>query len=543
MASFELPQRASDQDRDERRAQIEYRRDDYVWVSDTGLPPHALQLAPSELLDRKRKRSLFPRVAHAYLNRWAATVLTAGRRWSSLDDFRRLFPLAERPALLDRWDDDSEFGRQRLAGVSPLAVAVCETLPDNFRVTDRDVAGLLPNGATLQAEAAERRLFLCNYFRFERAQCVPGRFLHAPIALFHRGTDHQLRPIAIQLGQDPSRHPVATPNHGKWPWLYAKLVVQTADHHQQQVLDHMLTCHYCMEPFWVAANRELAPSHPVRELLAPHFRFTMFFGDVARRLVAGYDGTFSWVKATGLGGSVNLMREAYRDWRFDEKGFFPNLRGRGVDSVDVLPDYPYRDDGKLLHDSIDRYVADMLGHFYKESSDVEEDYELQAWIAAVANPNVRGIKCMPGDGRLETVEQLHSICVDLIFRATAHHSAVSDAQPEELCTVPNTPFAHYRDYPSDLSEVDDEYVMEVLPPREQAITQAFMVHVATSPPVYHLASPDTGYWSGHPAARARREDFAAEMKGISGVIAERNRQRIVPYRSLDPAVVGESISN
>ncbi len=543
MPAFELPQRASASQLELRHQALARARDDYQWAADTGLPPHALQLPPEERLDGRRKKSFLPRVAHAFANRFAAQATSRLLKWDSVETFGGLFPLAPRPKMLGAWQQDSEFARQRVAGINPIVIARCDALPDNFRIAEGRLARLLPEGASLAGEIGARRVFVCDYVAFDNAACVPGRYLAAPIVLFHKPVGAALRPIAIQLGQNPSVHPVVTPNDGKWAWLFAKTAAQSAHHHHQQMLAHLLPCHYFMEPFWVAANRQLAPSHPVRELLAPHFRYTMYFDEGARDVVCSAEGSFPRLKATGLGGSMAIMRQAARTWRFSEQGFSADLARRGVASAEVLPDYPYRDDGLLLHASIDRYVADMLALFYTSPQDLLDDAELQAWVAELVDPKYGGIKGLPGGGRITSLDQLRAICTDLIFRASAYHAAISDEQADEMTCVPNLPFALYRPLPKDINTVDEAFVMAALPGRDQAIHQVFIVHVATSEPVHYLGTPNPNYWRDHPAARARRAAFATEMQGISRQIDVRNRTRPNPYRSLDPMRVSESIAN
>ena len=47
------------------------------------------------------------------------------------------------------------------------------------------------------------------------------------------------------------------------------------------------------------------------------------------------------------------------------EGTFPkNLEERGVMEKDVLPVYPYRDDGLLLYNAIKTYVTKIINHFY-----------------------------------------------------------------------------------------------------------------------------------------------------------------------------------
>ena len=47
------------------------------------------------------------------------------------------------------------------------------------------------------------------------------------------------------------------------------------------------------------------------------------------------------------------------------EGTFPkNLEERGVMDKNVLPTYPYRDDGLLLYNAIKTYVTKIINYFY-----------------------------------------------------------------------------------------------------------------------------------------------------------------------------------
>jgi len=58
---------------------------------------------------------------------------------------------------------------------------------------------------------------------------------------------------------------------------------------------------------------------------------------------------------------------------------------RGVDNVDQLPDYPYRDDALLIWEAIHQWVADYLALYYDGGNAgdnaVLRDGELQSWLA------------------------------------------------------------------------------------------------------------------------------------------------------------------
>ena len=66
-------------------------------------------------------------------------------------------------AFWDNWQDDREFARQQINGCRPRGVQkVDKKLPEGFHVTDKDIAGLLPNGKTIESEIKNGRIFIVD---------------------------------------------------------------------------------------------------------------------------------------------------------------------------------------------------------------------------------------------------------------------------------------------------------------------------------------------------------------------------------------------
>lgn len=59
----------------------------------------------------------------------AAKLLTGD--FESLDDFETIYSLngLERPDGITRWRDDVQFGNQRLQGVNPRMIELCQEIP------------------------------------------------------------------------------------------------------------------------------------------------------------------------------------------------------------------------------------------------------------------------------------------------------------------------------------------------------------------------------------------------------------------------------
>lgn len=83
-----------------------------------------------------------------------------------------------------------------------------------------------------------------------------------------------------------------------------------------------------VEPYIIAANRQLSAIHPIYKLLRPHFRYTMKINALARENLINADGiietSFSPAKY-----SMELSSVAYdKEWRFDLQSLPADLISR-----------------------------------------------------------------------------------------------------------------------------------------------------------------------------------------------------------------------
>ena len=61
----------------------------------------------------------------------------------------------------------------------------------------------------------------------------------------------------------------------------------------------------------------------------------------------------------------NIIRTKYADWKITEQGnLVKDLALRGVDDVEALPGYHYRDDALLLWHAMDKYISSVVNKVY-----------------------------------------------------------------------------------------------------------------------------------------------------------------------------------
>ena len=143
-----------------------------------------------------------------------------------------------------------------------------------------------------------------------------------------------------------------------------------------------------IEPFAIATARQLAKTHPLSVLLKPHFRFTLAINKASKYLLVNKGGFVDRLFAGTLSGTLSVARNS-RPPNFYDLAVPTELKSRGVDDLDVLPQYPYRDDALLIWDTLAPFVKKYLAVHYGTDGDVVNDYELQNWFGElIADPEL-----------------------------------------------------------------------------------------------------------------------------------------------------------
>ncbi|KAH9509993.1 hypothetical protein Btru_044798 [Bulinus truncatus] len=378
-------------------------------------------------------------------------------KWKSIADISTIFapPAFPKPETSSMWMDDVNFGRQRIAGINNSLIELVKTLPQNFPVTDDLVKPFL-GGLTLQEAINQKRLFICDLQVLEGLPVKQNRKMCVPIALFFADMSGRLRPVAIQLFQKPGpNNPFFTPRSPSLTWTLVKMWYNNADSAYHQALTHLGFTHLLMESFSLATQRNLSHSHPVYKILAPHFLYIMAINSLAVSELVSDGG---WVDRTmnyGNKGMYALVVKKYTDWRLDVDGTLPeDLKRRGLNDPKVLPNFHYRDDAILIYNAISKYVHDYLALYYTSPELVASDHELQSWVQElVKEKNFAeggfGIKGLPGNGTLSTVEQIQQIVTSVIFICSVGHAAANFGQYDEYGFPPNYPLTLLGEPPVD----------------------------------------------------------------------------------------------
>lgn len=472
-------------------------------------------------------------------------------RAERMADFELLFQEIPRQAIVDTYADDATFARMRTQGPNPVMLRRIDAVDDRFPVTDAMFQLTMGADDSLAAAGAEGRLFLCDYAALDGAQCgaFPDgqKFISAPLALFAlpRGNgDRQLRPVAIQCQQAPGpNNPIFTPRDGHG-WLIAKSIVQTADGNVHQAVSHLARSHLVLECFVLATRRQLAPNHPLRALLEPHFEGTVIINDAAQSQLMCDGGIVDALLSSKIEVSRALAAKGRADWRFNSALPRQDFADRGVDDTAVLPGYAYRDDALLLWDAIRAWVADFLGIYYQDDAAIRADGELQAWMAELLSADGGRMSDIGQNGGVETLGYLVDATTLVLFTCSCQHSAVNFPQYELMAYAVNFPLAQYRAAPTSKEGLGEQDYLDILPPLDMAHMQldiGFLLggihHTQLGQYPDHLFA---GYFSDQRVKDALAR-FQRQLEEIEQTIEERNAHR-APYQYLMPSSIPQSIN-
>ena len=474
--------------------------------------------------------------------------------FENLDDLAKyedLFESLPLPDIAASWRTDWAFAEQRIAGANPMVIARVRNA-GAIPFTDVHLKPAL-GATTVAAEVAGNRLFVADYSGILAGMDGDKwdkltKYVPKPVALFawrklgftrnlsgganERG---ELVPVAIQVepGKPAS---IVTPDQGT-AWLLAKIFVQIADANHHEMSSHLCRTHFVMAPFGATTARQLSADHPVFVLLRPHLRFMLYNNDLGRRFLVNQGGPVDQLLAGSIDESLQIVTRSYAGWSMATASLPDEIADRGV-GADVLPHFPYREDGQRLWEAIDAYVGQYLRLYYATPADVGADFEIQAWARELASANDGNVAGMPAP--INTVDQLQKVLTTVIFTCGPQHSAVNYTQYDSMAFPPNMPLAAYRPVaiPADLA--GDDAVLPWLPPWGQAADQLRIMEILTAYHYDRLGHYDEDFED--PRVAPVLTSFQAGLARIEADIDASNRYRQLPYTALKPSRVLNSIS-
>ncbi|XP_074661809.1 allene oxide synthase-lipoxygenase protein-like isoform X1 [Tubulanus polymorphus] len=369
---------------EQRRDELRQKRDVYKYCEKyPGAPVQVENLPKDEQFSEKYRVDLMHAKFKLLGEKFVFKILSQGDYWDSLDHLSTAYRGRNMhlPKVAKSWKNDNLFAAQRLMGSNPVLIKLCNSIPNNFGVTDEMVTPIT-EGSTIAKLISERRLYIVDLKILEDIKPADKkRVLCAPLALFFVNNEGKLMPLAIQLFQTPSQNnPVFLPTDGQYTWLAAKMWYNNADSAYHQSLTHLGFTHLLMEGAAICSHRNISPSHPVFKLLAPHFFNIMAINSLALEKLVSPGGWIDKTMASGASGLFDIVVKAWKDWRLDVDGTLPNeLKNRQVDDAKSLPNYHYRDDALLCYDAIKSYVTEIIDIYYDSGDTLKQDDEIQNW--------------------------------------------------------------------------------------------------------------------------------------------------------------------
>ncbi|CAA6664682.1 unnamed protein product [Spirodela intermedia] len=473
--------------------------------------------------------------------------------------------LFDTPTILSKdkfaWLRDDEFARQVVAGINPVMSKLDPSVygPAESAIKEEHIVGHL-EGMSIQQALEGKKLFVLDYHDvylpfLDRINAQDGRKSYATRTVFFLTALGTLKPIAIELRLPPgssssrSRRVMTPPTDATttWLWQLAKAHVCSNDAGVHQLINHWLRTHASIEPFILAANRQLSAMHPIFKLLQPHMRYTLETNALARQILINAGGVIESFFTPGPI-SMEMSSAAYAgSWRFDLEGLPADLIRRGMAEPDptqphglrlAIEDYPYANDGLLIWDAIRNWVSRYVEAHYPTANHVASDEELQAWYAETVQVGHADVSNAPWWPRLDTPEDLVGVLTTLVWLASAQHAALNFGQR----LIPEEGDPEYQNFLAD----PQRYFLASLPTLMQ--TTMFMTVIDTlsthSSDEEYLGERRLQSYAWSPAVAEAFNEFAAEVRQIEEEISRRNtdsrlRNRsgagVLPYDLLIPS--------
>lgn len=552
-----LPQKDLPTVQQERQQQIEQTRQEYQTASRLPNSVRVETLPSQEIFSEgyENNRAILAEQIQANQQ----TFLANPKPFETLDDYEKVFPVLPVPDIANNFRSDATFAMQRLSGPNPMeltnVLALNYNLQEKLGITDEifqtvlgKVRGRRNVRETLDSATQEGGLFVTDYAILDTVTLKENRFITAPVVLYlaDRSRDGSpLIPIAIQLGQVSGESLLCTPLDGV-DWTLAKLIAQMADFYVHEQVRHLGQTHLALEPIALATVSSLAAQHPVNVLLKPHFEFTMAINALGDRVLINPGGFVDIIWGGTLESSLNLTDRGVSDLfsNFSDFALPRNLLLRGVDDRSMLRDFPYRDDGLLFWNTLEDYVSEYIGIYYRSNRDIRQDFELQNWLQALRTPvSDGGFGVLSLPERLNNRDQLIDMLTQIIFTAGPQHSAIAWTQYQYMAFISNTPGSINQPIPIEKGMFGDENSLTIfLPDVTSTFSQVnLMASIGTKRDP--KAFTDFGVNSFQdPRAIAVLTNFQRRLELVEKRISKRNKRRKECYPGFLPSRMANSTS-
>jgi hypothetical protein len=316
-----------------------------------------------------------------------------------------------------------------------------------------------------------------------------------------------------------------------------------------------------VEPFIIAANRQLSALHPVYQVLVPHFKNTMDINAAARKALINAGGIIE-LNFTPGHYTMEMSSVVYGlDWTFEEQALPNDLLKRGMAVKDpfaphgiklVIEDYPYAADGLELWGALKDYITDHVKIFYDRDAEVKNDPELQAFWNEVRNVGHGDKKDAKGWTTLDSIDSLVFTLTTIAWVASCHHAAVNFGQYHYSGYMPNHPSMTRKKIPepgtpewNTMQKDPERFYLDSISNVLQATSVMSTLEILSTHALdeEYLGQRHTPNWSNDDKVLKAFDKFSKRTQEIEHLIHERNsnpklKNRVgpvqLPYELLVP---------
>lgn len=449
------------------------------------------------------------------------------------DDYARAYRILRDPSTLGVWATDEFFAWRAVAGDYPCTLTRLTAPLGKLPLTPAQYARVAGEDVLTEA-IAEGRLYVVDHARFDGARGGQtdgyDKFLDAPIGVYAWTRDGRWVVVGIQSGQDPATHRFFQPGDGV-SWRMAKTAHACADSQVAGLMGHFGLCHVVVEAIALATPRCLAPQHPLRLLLDAHTENTLIVNEITKTSLTPPDGAVDRSMSMSREDSLALTLEAVQSFRIMDSAPPDDFARRGVDDVEALPVYPYRDDQLLLWRAISTWVEAYVRTYYADDAAVAADRELADFASELEHPDRGGLA---GIGEVLTVDRLAALIQRLVFRCSGYHAAINYALYDEGY-APLEPTAQFA--PGPTGEDTEEDYLRMLPPYDLA-NEVIEAYYPLQVRINRLGGYDE---LRDPAVAGALAAYRAELEEVEAEIVRRNQARFMPYTHSLPSQVSNSV--
>lgn len=463
------------------------------------------------------------------------------------------------PAESRDYKDDGYFAFRRVGGACPTVISritnAAELTAKMPSLTDAQFQSVTGSTGTLADAIAASRLFVADYVRIQQAlrpqhpsnnrdSRYRDKYLPAPVLVLYERpasgtTPADLVPVAITADQPgTSPNPMFLPSDGD-AWQIAKTYVEVGDNNWHFAIGHLYRCHFMMEAFSMATKRNLPCRHPLRMLLDPHLRFTLFTNVVA----------YSYFANSG-----QLYDRMYSGTLDESRALFEGSAVAGDSALDLLPSrdlasrnmdvglarYPWREDALRWETIARSYVSKVVATYYADDAAVTADAEVVAFATELRSPSFSNVP-----GVFATIDRASLIeaLTLAVYTAGAGHSAMHFPMIDLYTYAPTQCESAWAPPIRTQAEGTPTRFRETLPPVTEALENFYQVEIGHFR--YDVFGDFRQYAIGSlDAVRPAVDALAADLATLAASIDARERnappRRGYPY--LHPSLVTNSVN-